>query len=91
MITKANPGHPGGMLSAADIVTLLYFKEMNIDPSDPKKKDRDRFMLPKGHAAPILYATMAIKRIFSERRAESSSVGRSSPAGGSGYETYPGS
>lgn len=64
MITKANSGHPGGSLSAADLVTLLYFKEMNIDPSNPKKKDRDRFVLSKGHAAPILYAALAAKGYF---------------------------
>ena len=49
-IHSAGSGHPGGSLSAADIVTALYFKEMNIDPADPKKADRDKFILSKGHA-----------------------------------------
>ena len=48
----AKSGHPGGSLSAADIFTYLYFEEMNIDPADPKKEDRDRFVLSKGHTAP---------------------------------------
>ena len=52
----AKSGHPGGSLSCADILTYLYFKHMNIDPANPKKADRDRFVLSKGHAAPALYA-----------------------------------
>lgn len=63
MITAANSGHTGGSLSAADAVALLYFHEMNIDPSDPTKADRDRFVLSKGHAAPCLYAALAEKGI----------------------------
>lgn len=59
MIAQANSGHPGGSLSAADIVTALYFKELRHDPSDPQAPDRDRFILSKGHAAPILYAALA--------------------------------
>lgn len=59
MITEANSGHPGGSLSAADIVTALYFEIMNIDPKDPKKEDRDRFVLSKGHASPLLYSVLA--------------------------------
>ena len=55
----AKAGHPGGSLSAADIFTYLYFEEMNIDPKDPKKADRDRFVLSKGHVAPALYSTLA--------------------------------
>ena len=55
-VSAAGSGHPGGSLSAADIVTALYFKEMNIDPDDPKKKDRDKFILSKGHAGPVQYA-----------------------------------
>ena len=54
MIYEAQSGHPGGSLSAADIVTALYFKEMNIDPANPKWEDRDRFVLSKGHVCPIL-------------------------------------
>lgn len=59
MICKSKSGHPGGSLSAADIVTALYFEEMNIDPKNPKMKERDRFVLSKGHAAPVLYSVLA--------------------------------
>jgi transketolase len=58
MISVAGSGHPGGSLSAADIVTALYFKVMRHDPTNPKWPDRDRFILSKGHAAPILYAAL---------------------------------
>ena len=60
----AKSGHPGGSLSVADIVAYLYFKEMNIDPQDPKKDDRDRFVLSKGHTAPALYAALANRGFF---------------------------
>ena len=60
----ANSGHPGGSLSAAEILTVLYFHEMNIDPADPKKADRDKFVLSKGHASPVLYATLAHRGYF---------------------------
>lgn len=60
----AKAGHPGGSLSAADIFTYLYFEEMNIDPKNPKKEDRDRFVLSKGHTAPGLYATLANRGYF---------------------------
>jgi transketolase len=59
MIATAGSGHPGGSLSAADIVTALYFKVMRHDPKNPQWPDRDRFVLSKGHAAPILYAALA--------------------------------
>jgi transketolase len=59
MIATAGSGHPGGSLSAADIVTALYFKAMRHDPKNPQWPDRDRFVLSKGHAAPILYAALA--------------------------------
>lgn len=61
MICKAKSGHPGGSLSAADIMVALYFDELNVDPANPKMEDRDRFVLSKGHAAPVLYATLAEK------------------------------
>jgi transketolase len=61
MIYEAQSGHPGGSLSAADIITALYFKEMNIDPQNPNWEDRDRFVLSKGHVAPIQYAALALK------------------------------
>ncbi|MEG1870201.1 MAG: transketolase [Oscillospiraceae bacterium] len=60
----AKSGHPGGSLSAADILTYLYFHEMNIDPKNPKMADRDRFVLSKGHVAPGLYATLANRGFF---------------------------
>lgn len=63
-VFKAGSGHPGGSLSAADIMTALYFKEMNIDPENPNMPDRDKFVLSKGHAAPILYAALANKGFF---------------------------
>ncbi len=64
MITQAQSGHPGGSLSAVEILTYLYFKEMNIDPSNSKSPKRDRFVLSKGHAAPVLYATLAERGFF---------------------------
>lgn len=60
----AKSGHPGGSLSAADIFTYLYFKEMNVDPKNPHWEDRDRFVLSKGHCCPSLYATLALKGYF---------------------------
>ena len=60
----AKSGHPGGSLSATDIFTYLYFEEMNVDPKDPKNPDRDRFVLSKGHTAPGLYSTLAMKGFF---------------------------
>ena len=64
MLTESASGHPGGSLSAADIVTTLFFKEMNIDPNNPKNPNRDRFVLSKGHAAPVLYSALARKGFF---------------------------
>ena len=63
-VHSAKAGHPGGSLSAADIFTYLYFEEMNIDPKDPKKEDRDRFVLSKGHTAPGLYSALANRGYF---------------------------
>ena len=63
-VHAAKAGHPGGSLSAADVFTYLYFEEMNIDPKDPKKADRDRFVLSKGHTAPGLYSTLANRGFF---------------------------
>ena len=63
-VHAAKAGHPGGSLSAADIFTFLYFEEMNIDPAAPKKEDRDRFVLSKGHTAPGLYSAMANRGYF---------------------------
>ncbi|MFA9382092.1 MAG: transketolase [Acetanaerobacterium sp.] len=63
---RAKSGHPGGSLSIADVLTYLYFAELNIDPAQPRKPDRDRFVLSKGHCAPGLYATLALRGYFSE-------------------------
>ena len=64
MLSLAGSGHPGGSLSVADIGTALFFQVMNVDPADPKKPDRDRFVLSKGHAAPMLYACLAERGFF---------------------------
>lgn len=64
MIHAAKSGHPGGSLSAVEILTALYYDEMNVDASNPKFERRDRFVLSKGHAAPVLYATLAEKGFF---------------------------
>ncbi len=63
-VYSAGCGHPGGSLSIADILTYLYFEEMNIDPGDPKMEDRDRFVLSKGHTAPALYSVLAERGYF---------------------------
>lgn len=63
-VHSAKAGHPGGSLSATEAFTYLYFEEMNIDPQDPKKADRDRFVLSKGHTAPGLYSTLAHRGYF---------------------------
>ena len=60
----AKSGHPGGSLSAADILTYLYFEEMNVDPADPRKANRDRFVLSKGHVTPALYGVLAERGFF---------------------------
>ncbi len=66
-VHAAKSGHPGGSLSCADILTYLYFRQMNIDPKSPDKQDRDRFVLSKGHAAPALYAVLAQRGFFDEK------------------------
>ncbi len=63
-VSSAGSGHPGGSLSAADIVTALYFHEMNIDPANPKMEGRDKFVLSKGHAGPVQYAALAERGYF---------------------------
>ena len=63
-VYHAKSGHPGGSLSAADVLTYLYFKEMRVDPTRPTDEDRDRFVLSKGHCCPALYATLALKGYF---------------------------
>lgn len=64
MLHESGSGHPGGSLSAVEIVTALYFDEMNIDPENPKKENRDRFVLSKGHAAPVIYSVLAERKYF---------------------------
>lgn len=64
MLAASKSGHPGGSLSAADIITALYFNVMNIDPENPKMEGRDRFVLSKGHAAPVLYSALARRGYF---------------------------
>ncbi|WP_213974760.1 transketolase [Tepidanaerobacter acetatoxydans] len=68
MIAEAGSGHPGGSLSSADIVTALYFHIMNVDPQNPHWPERDRFVLSKGHAAPLLYAVLAEKGFFPKEK-----------------------
>lgn len=63
-VYSGKSGHPGGALSCADILTVLYFNQMNINPKEPKAKGRDRFVLSKGHASPALYAVLAEKGYF---------------------------
>lgn len=63
-VHEAASGHPGGSLSCADIMSVLYFNEMNIEPSNPNWEDRDRFVLSKGHCAPALYAALALRGFF---------------------------
>lgn len=64
MIYKAQSGHPGGSLSASDIMTVLYFHELNLFPDNPSAQDRDRFILSKGHCCPVLYACLAMRGFF---------------------------
>lgn len=64
MVTEAESGHPGGSLSCTDILTILYFDKMNIDPENPKWEERDRLVLSKGHAAPALYAVLSERGYF---------------------------
>ncbi|WP_373601301.1 transketolase [Paraclostridium bifermentans] len=71
MIHGSKSGHPGGSLSAVEILTALYFDEMNVDPRNPKMEDRDRFVLSKGHAAPVLYSTLAEKGYFDKKELDS--------------------
>ena len=71
MLSKSQSGHPGGSLSACEILATLYFKEMNIDPKNPHWEDRDRFVLSKGHGAPVLYAALAEKGYFPKEELES--------------------
>ena len=71
MIHGSKSWHPGGSLSAVEILTSLYFDEMNVDARSPKMEDRDRFVLSKGHAAPVLYATLAEKGYFDKKELNS--------------------
>lgn len=84
----AKSGHPGGSLSAADIFTYLYFKEMNVDPKNPDMQDRDRFVLSKGHCCPALYATLALKGFFEWDEPYKTPSCRRYASGTSRYEGY---
>lgn len=90
MTTAAGSGHPGGSLSAADVMAALYFKVMNIDPADPWKEDRDRFVLSKGHAAPILYAALAERGFFPTDELKTLRKLGSRLQGHPGYRDLPG-
>ena len=78
MVTESASGHPGGSLSAVEIITTLYFNEMNINVEDPKDPNRDRFVLSKGHAAPVLYAALAEKGFFNKVKKNRSYATRTS-------------
>ncbi|HAI87950.1 MAG TPA: transketolase [Firmicutes bacterium] len=97
MVGAASSGHPGGSLSAADIVTVLYFNEMNIRPEDPGWPRRDRFVLSKGHAAPVLYAALAeagyfpVDDLLTLRRIDSHLQGHPSMRSTPGVEMSTGS
>ena len=65
-VYSAKSGHPGGSLSIADIMTVLYFNEMNIDENNPKWEDRDRLVLSKGHCSPVLYSSLAQRGFFNK-------------------------
>ena len=80
-VHAAKAGHPGGSLSVADILTYLYFEDMNVDPADPRKADRDRLVLSKGHAAPALYSVLAEPRVLPRRGAQDAAPHRQPPAG----------
>ena len=67
MVTEAASGHPGGSLSAADILTVLYFNEMDLTKENAGSKDRDRFVLSKGHASPLLYAVQKRESLMKQR------------------------
>ena len=67
-VYKAQSGHPGGSLSIADILTVLYFKEMNIDEKNPKWEERDRLVLSKGHCSPALYSCLANREFFEKEK-----------------------
>ena len=71
LTADAASGHPGGSLSAVEILTVLYFDQMNIDPENPAKEDRDRFVLSKGHAAPALYGVLAERGYFDKSQFKS--------------------
>ena len=70
MIYRAASGHPGGSLSCLDLITALYFEEMKIDPENPGKEDRDRFVMSKGHCSPALYSVLALRGFFPEQELE---------------------
>jgi len=88
-VHSAKAGHPGGSLSAADLFTYLYFEELNVDPKDPKKADRDRFVLKGTYSAGAL-CRVGRERIFPERRSDHTETYRFLSSGSSGYEVHSG-
>lgn len=89
MIHTAGSGHPGGSLSAADIMTALYFHELNIRPEEPKWDGRDRFVLSKGHVCPVLYTCLALRGYFDKEILGTLRREGSILQGASGYEALP--
>ena len=89
MIHKAQSGHPGGSLSVAEFITACYFREMDIDPKDPKWADRDRFVLSKGHVCPAQYAALAMQRLLPHGGAGHPAEGGLHPPGPPRYEEVP--
>ena len=89
MIYEAQAGHPGGSLSAADILTALYFRMMHINPQFPQWPDRDRFILSKGHACPVWYAVLANRGYFDRATPEDTAQAEQHPARTRRYEEDP--
>lgn len=87
MIYEAQSGHPGGSLSIADIVACLYFREMNVDPKNPRWADRDRFVLSKGHVCPIQYSALGLLGFFPEEDLHTLPEGGFQAPGPSLYES----
>ena len=89
MICTAGAGHPGGSLSATDVVTALYFRLMRIDPENPGWPDRDRFILSKGHACPVWYAALAERGYFDKKHLATLRRHGQHPAGPPGHAQVP--
>ena len=88
LVYKASSGHPGGSLSITDILTYLYFEEMNVNPENPKDENRDRLVLSKGHCAPALYSALMEKGYFDKSNIENFRQVNRNFTRSSRYETY---